>query len=1319
MDLLRNLRADICTCIIFLSCLALDGAPSQTAPHGTDQCSPNPCTNRAICRSRGDGYSCFCVPGFQGEHCQLEVNECVSVPCRNGATCVDGVGRYSCVCAPGFTGATCEVQIDECQSQPCLNGGSCRDYTNNFTCTCRPGFRGNICEIDVDECQDKPCQNGALCMDWVNGYSCDCSQTSFTGPNCETPVPPCVSRPCLNSATCKEHDGNYTCDCWPGFEGRQCELDVNECGSSPCMHEGLCIELSWQALYEAQPLLPPTYDHHQYAAGFECSCLSGTTGALCEEIIDQCESNLCQHGGVCESTVGGYVCRCLQQSQDGVLYGGRYCAKELVGCKGNECQNEGSCSPFLIDGMHGYSCACPAAFTGHLCQIPTAFSFERSGYLLYQSPLVAADASCNITLSFRTVLPRAVLFQWSGGELLLRLELEAGKLRLTLTLEDSRDEGEAEPPKQTLELPHNVTDGEWHSVAAVLGGGLLRLQLLDDGGLCEGQGCEAEAPLHSSLAEVQPLATVPQNTFIGGAMEGPNGPAGETLAPAFIGCLRDVLVDSQLVVPGEWLSHLAVNVTPGCSHRDRCLDNPCQNRGHCTNLWQSYQCRCPRPYEGQDCSEEYMTARFGSEDSPSYAVFTVSDDPGPAISVSLFLRTRQPRGLLLVLANTTSQYLRVWLDEGRVKVQLHDSESLTGESVISDGDIHFVSVVVRGGGRLVLAVSAQRQGVLEVRSIRAQPGDVVHVGGLANQTEASAYGGSFKGCIQDLRVNDRRLLFFGLEAPVKSYPLELMHNVTAGCTGDRICSRNPCLNGGLCYSMWDDFTCSCPPHTAGRHCEDVKWCELSPCPRGAECLLVNKGYECDSNATFLEGSSVLAFRGNGFISRVLGSLSLSLRTRKRHAAILHAEKGPEFVTLSVQDGLLFLELQSGQGSSPVSLASRRNVSDGEWHSAHLFMATPWVPTSQWTLVLDEETEEASTSEAEGGNLDFLREGVDILLGGLGLEAGWNLAGCLGTVEVGGVALPYFNATEVNLPRVQQEQFVRHSPSPPLSGCRGSSVCEPDPCRNGGECLDLFNMFNCSCVEGWAGRHCDFFTDTCAADPCVHGNCSVNGRTYECACEFGYAGADCEEEVDVCERHMCANGATCLHGIDKYACLCAENYTGPYCYDRIEEMPWYIVVRNVRPKLPVSVCGDGIRNYTCFNGGNCSDRHLTCDCVPGFMGHRCEQELDECRSNPCLNGGYCRNLINKFLCVCDMSFAGDVCQIDLTSDPQASLSDLLLSVSVASMVLLLALVLTSVGLVMALNRRANHGTYSPSRQEKEGSRVEMWNIAQPPPTERLI
>ena len=52
----------------------------------------------------------------------------------------------------------------------------------------------------------------------------------------------------------------------------------------------------------------------------------------------------------------------------------------------------------------------------------------------------------------------------------------------------------------------------------------------------------------------------------------------------------------------------------------------------------------------------------------------------------------------------------------------------------------------------------------------------------------------------------------------------------------------------------------------------------------------------------------------------------------------------------------------------------------------------------------------------------------------------------------------------------------------------------------------------------------------------------------------------------------------------------------------------------------------------------------CVCV---CAHRCEQELDECKSNPCLNGGYCRNMLNKFQCVCEMSYGGERCQIDVS------------------------------------------------------------------------
>jgi len=316
-------------------------------------------------------------------------------------------------------------------------------------------------------------------------------------------------------------------------------------------------------------------------------------------VINNCEPSPCQNGGRCESHAVGYICHCLKQSHDGIVYGDVNCDVKLVGCEGHECQNQGSCSPFLLDGTHGYTCSCAPGYTGPLCKTPTTFSFERRGYLLLHNPLVDAEVACNITLSFKTVLPTALLFQQNTRGLLLSLVLEEGQLRLMLRKEASAGP-DAESFSQVLELPHNVTDGEWYSVEAVLANWVLSLKLLNDAGTCASQSCHRVAPVQNTSAG---LVTSPQNTLIGGVFKEPNGPSEYSAFPAFIGCMRDVFVDWQLVVPEEWLSDSAVNVSPGCSNRDRCLDVPCQNRGQCVNLWQSYLCQCPRPYKGHDCEE--------------------------------------------------------------------------------------------------------------------------------------------------------------------------------------------------------------------------------------------------------------------------------------------------------------------------------------------------------------------------------------------------------------------------------------------------------------------------------------------------------------------------------------------------------------------------------------------------------------------------------------------------------------------------------------------------------------------------------------------
>ena len=38
-----------------------------------------------------------------------DVDECVSSPCENGGTCNDGINSYTCYCLPGYEGDNCEI----------------------------------------------------------------------------------------------------------------------------------------------------------------------------------------------------------------------------------------------------------------------------------------------------------------------------------------------------------------------------------------------------------------------------------------------------------------------------------------------------------------------------------------------------------------------------------------------------------------------------------------------------------------------------------------------------------------------------------------------------------------------------------------------------------------------------------------------------------------------------------------------------------------------------------------------------------------------------------------------------------------------------------------------------------------------------------------------------------------------------------------------------------------------------------------------------------------------------------------------------------
>ncbi|KAH0630536.1 hypothetical protein JD844_013647 [Phrynosoma platyrhinos] len=71
---------------------------------------------------------------------------------------------------------------------------------------------------------------------------------------------------------------------------------------------------------------------------------------------------------------------------------------------------------------------------------------------------------------------------------------------------------------------------------------------------------------------------------------------------------------------------------------------------------------------------------------------------------------------------------------------------------------------------------------------------------------------------------------------------------------------------------------------------------------------------------------------------------------------------------------------------------------------------------------------------------------------------------------------------------------------------------------------------------------------------------------------------------------------------------------------------------------------------CANGGTCVITYpvIVCQCRPGFEGHTCQYDVNECfgDTNPCLNGGQCINNMGSFRCVCPPNSSGPLCQYRL-------------------------------------------------------------------------
>ena len=76
--------------------------------------------------------------------------------------------------------------------------------------------------------------------------------------------------------------------------------------------------------------------------------------------------------------------------------------------------------------------------------------------------------------------------------------------------------------------------------------------------------------------------------------------------------------------------------------------------------------------------------------------------------------------------------------------------------------------------------------------------------------------------------------------------------------------------------------------------------------------------------------------------------------------------------------------------------------------------------------------------------------------------------------------------------------------------------------------------------------------------------------------------------------------------------------------------------------------DDCASDPCKNEGKCVDGAGTygCICPAGFNGTNCEHNIDECVNVDCKNNATCIDQINGFYCACRNGFTGNKCEVNI-------------------------------------------------------------------------
>ncbi|XP_029589262.1 protein jagged-2b isoform X1 [Salmo trutta] len=224
----------------------------------------------------------------------------------------------------------------------------------------------------------------------------------------------------------------------------------------------------------------------------------------------------------------------------------------------------------------------------------------------------------------------------------------------------------------------------------------------------------------------------------------------------------------------------------------------------------------------------------------------------------------------------------------------------------------------------------------------------------------------------------------------------------------------------------------------------------------------------------------------------------------------------------------------------------------------------------------------------------------------------------------------------------------------VKGCHGQ-------CQNGATCKEGPRGYLCQCPSGFVGTHCEIQRNRCASGPCQNsGRCHSILDGFVCECPTKFSGELCEvpgwSPSDPCEPTPCENEAPCHALTGDFYCACPDGYEGKTCAhlrDHCRTTPCQVIDSCTIVVATNDSAGEGgvrhISSNVCGPRGRCISQprgNFTCSCDSGFSGTYCHENVNDCVSSPCRNGGTCIDGVNSFQCFCPDGWEGRLCDLNV-------------------------------------------------------------------------